>query len=195
MKKTICITGMDGTGKSTLIKSLAALYPSCYIATIWDLMTSQNKGIPFNSKKDIDDFLCGLTPDSRLLFLAHAMKYSIDKALESYCEVVIIDSYYYKYFAMEKALGANVRLIESLIESFPIPDIVLELVLPIDVAFERKTKFSNYECGLFTDVSHFKSFQAKVFEAWEMYDRDGNWHMINARKNPDEVLAEARKYL
>ena len=186
---------MDGTGKSTLIKSLASIYPSCYTATIWDLMTSENKGLPFNSKKDIDDFLCGLTPDSRLLFLAHAMKYSIDMALKSDKEVIIIDSYYFKYFAMEKALGADEELMKSLLKSFPVPDIVLELILPIDIAFERKQNYSKYECGMQSDPKHFKTFQLKVFDAWEMFDRDGAWHMLNARNGSDEVLAEASKYL
>jgi thymidylate kinase len=105
-KKIICITGMDGTGKSTLIKGLKEHLDSCYVATIWDLMASPVKGLPFKSKQEIDNFLCELSPDSRLLFLAHAMKYAIDKALLSSVNNILIDSYYYKYFASELALGA-----------------------------------------------------------------------------------------
>jgi len=64
MKKLICITGIDGIGKSTLIKNLSVQLNSCYIANIWDLLESKVQGLPFKSKKEIDNFLCALSPDS-----------------------------------------------------------------------------------------------------------------------------------
>ena len=145
MKKLFCITGMDGVGKSTLINRLTTEFSSCFVSDIWDLMKSPTKSIPFKSKKDVDDFLCTLTPDSRLLFLAHALKYSIDTALSSENEIIIVNAYYYKYFASEIALGANQELAKSLQNCFSKPDVIIELVLPVKEIVKRKSSFSRYE--------------------------------------------------
>lgn len=169
MKKLICITGMDGIGKSTLISILANQFNSCYVANIWDLLDSPVKGLPFKSKKDLDNYICDLTPDSRFLFLAHALKYSTDKALSTKKEVILLDSYYYKYMATELALGAEVILVNKVVERFPKPHLVVELKLPMDEIIKRKTKFSRYECGLVenADLKSFVNFQEKVKGKWQ----------------------------
>ncbi len=190
-KKLICITGIDGSGKSTLIKGLLKHFGNFYLASIWDLMTSSAKGLPFKSKTDIDEFLCSLTPDSRLLFLSHCLKYSMDKAFESSMDNILIDSYYYKYFATEKALGASNQLINSLQVSFPEPSVVIELVLSVEMASQRKTKYSRYECGLHTEpnVSSFISFQHKALAEWRRYNKT-NWHQIDTQHDAKYTLVE-----
>jgi dTMP kinase len=195
-KKLICITGIDGTGKSTLIKGVLKHFGNFYHATIWDLMTSSAKGLPFKSKTDIDDFLCSLTLDSRLLFLAHCLKYALDKAFESTANSILIDSYYFKYFATEKALGANEQLIHSLELSFPTPDLVIELLLPVENCSQRKNNFSRYECGLAgePDILSFINFQKKALLEWNRFDR-ANWFRIDAQKDPESILGETIKMI
>jgi len=190
-KKTICITGIDGTGKSTLIKGILNHFKNFYHASIWDLMTSGAKGLPFKSKSEIDQFLCSLTPDSRLLFLAHCMKYSTDKALESQKDSILIDSYHYKYFATEKALGASESLIQSLEIEFPEPDIVIELLLPVEIASQRKSKYSRYECGLDINpgITSFIEFQNAALNEWKRYDKT-NWIRMDAQQPPEKMLEE-----
>ena len=188
-KKFICITGLDGVGKSTLIEAVKKNFDSVYLSNIWDLLNSPTGGLPFQSKCEVDDFLCQLTPDSRLLFLAHAMKYSIDLAFASDKDVVIVDSYYYKYFASELALGAQKNLVVSLIKSFPNPDIVIELVLSVQEAACRKEKFSRYECGLADtpDREAFIRFQNRVFQEWLVFDTY-HWHRIDAAQDVEKVI-------
>lgn len=191
MKQLICITGMDGSGKSTLLRSLKKTYTNAYFAGIWDLLNEPEKQFLFNSKKDIDNFLCELTPDSRLLFLAHALRYSIDKALMSEAELIFIDSYYYKYFAGEMALGANENLIESLIDSFPEPDLLIELYFTVNEAALRKQHFSRYECGTSkeTSIKTFTEFQLKAEVFWNMFPHEKR-EKINARLMPEDVLKQ-----
>jgi dTMP kinase len=190
-KKLICITGIDGTGKSTLIKGIMNHFSHFYLASIWDLMASQAKGLPFKSKNEIDEFLCSLTPDSRLLFLSHCLKYAMDIAFENSANTILIDSYYYKYFATEKALGASEQLIYALVEAFPKPEIVIELLLPVELASQRKNSYSRYECGLdsMPGISSFIAFQNRTLLEWEWIDKT-NWFKIDANQPAEKILNE-----
>jgi dTMP kinase len=195
-KKLICITGADGSGKSTLIESLKQHYRDVYVATIWDLMGSKIKALPFKNKREVDEFLCTLTPGSRLLFLAHAMKYSIDLALASDAPVILIDSYYYKYFASELVLGADEKLVKALQQAFPVPDVTVELILTVEESARRKKYFSRYECGLAEkpDAESFIRFQKSVSENWKLFEKK-DWHPVDAMVTPQEVLDETLKRL
>ena len=104
--KLIAITGTDGTGKSTLCRNLCAKYSTFKEVSIWDAMS----GSLFHSKKDIDEYLCSLSANARLLFLSHALIQALDMAGKSKVEVLLLNGYYYKYFASELALGADLEL-------------------------------------------------------------------------------------
>lgn len=191
MRKLIVITGADGTGKSTLIKQLSLTLESCYCANIWDLLQQSNNTLPFKSKQDIDSFLCALTPDSRFLFLAHALRFSVDKALQSEAKIILMDSYYYKYFASELALGANPILVRSVLDSFPEPDLVFELIVPLTEVMNRKENFSRYECGL-ADIAHkdlFEKFQQKVYGEWKGFSFKHHVK-VNAMQTVEQVTEE-----
>ncbi len=192
MAKLICITGADGTGKSTLIQSLAPYFPQAYTATVWDLLKNGAEGLPFRSKQQVDSYLCSLTPDSRLLFLAHAMKYAVDQAQESHAEAIIIDSYFYKYTATELALGADRLLARHLGKTFPLPDRTLLLELPLSLMAERKARFSRYECGLAAapGPTEFLAFQAKVLAEWQHFSIP-NVQRLDARLPKEELSALA----
>lgn len=191
MSKLIVITGADGTGKTTLIKRLATEFESCYCASVWDLLRQSNNTLPFKSKSDIDLFLCALTPNSRLLFLAHALRFSIDKALQSDAETILMDSYYYKYFASELALGADLVLLKALIQSFPEPDLLIELQLPLHEILKRKESYSRYECGLAPEgnIVGFESFQEKVSAQWRTFEFKHHYK-INASQSIEQVSDE-----
>ncbi len=189
--RLIVITGMDGAGKSTLTDKLAAALPGAFVSHIWQLLENPVTTIPFRSKKEIDAFLCALTPDARFFFLAHALKYATDTAMASGVEMVLANSYYYKYFATEIALGAQPGLVESVMPFFPKPDLVIELTLPPAVAVTRKKQLSRYECGCVDvpNAADFLAFQAKAADHWLHFDH-ANWHTLDAQSSP-ESLAQA----
>jgi len=194
-QQLICITGADGTGKTTVVKAIAEKYPDAYVAGIWDLLDDQ-QGVLFRSKRDIDGYLCGLTPDSRLLFLAHAMKYSTEKAVRSGAGIILLNAYWYKYFATESALGANFGLVKSLAESFPTPGKVIRLTLPVRIAAQRKEHYSMYECGAtgLNAVSDFIRFQDSVTPYWQKFENK-NWISIDASQPVEAVVRQTLEAL
>jgi len=187
MKKIICITGLDGTGKSTVVDALHKIHPQAYVVSVWDILT-RHPGLLFSSKKIVDTYLCNLTPDSRLLFLAHALKYGIDKALESESDLIILNAYYYKYFASELALGASAELVHSLEKTFPEPNIIIKLEVDVETAAERKKTFSRYECGTKTaDEINFISFQKQASQYWNNF-KGSPFSTLNASASVEEII-------
>jgi len=196
LKKIICITGADGTGKSTLIKKLSKEFPDAYVATIWDLFSASENTSLFKSKTDIDNYICSLTPNSRTLFLMHALKFSVDKALSGNFDLIILDSYYYKYLSSELALGADKELVKNLIEIFPEPDLTVELSLSVEKASKRKEKYSRYECGLSKNATkeNFLKFQKKINEK-QFNLTDKKAIIINSELSSEEVFYKAKKLI
>jgi len=75
-----------------------------------------------------------------------------------------------------------------LIESFPKPDLVIELSLEIEKAALRKEKFSRYECGLQeANIENFVRFQTQAQAFWSGFERT-NWYTINSQFSVDEVF-------
>ena len=196
MKKLIAITGLDGTGKSTLLKRLKEVYSEAYFATIWDLFAASENTSLFQSKEAIDKYICALTPNSRLLFLMHALRFSTDKALESEASVIILDGYLYKYLASELALGADRTLAKALYNSFPTPDLTIELKTNIATAADRKQKYSHYECGITNRKGReaFINFQNRMATEWQRW-RPEKCTIINANTSPESVFKQAKSLI
>lgn len=171
MQKLVAITGMDGVGKNSIIAALQAHFPESFTAEIWQPM--YGKTSPFSSKQAVDDYLCSLHPESRTLFLAHALMESTQLALKSNAPIVFLNAYYFKYFASELALGVSEATINSLISLFPKPDLTIALTCPIATTSERKQRFSRYECGLVEEISKeaFVDFQNKCEANWAFFDK------------------------
>jgi len=126
----------------------------------------------------------------------HALKYSIDMAFESNKEIILMDSYHYKYIATELALNANPGLVKNVEKSFPVPDLVIELVLPMEEITERKNKFSRYECGLsvIANKESFKIFQKQVIKEWQNF-KIKNHYQLDASKSEDKLVNEAAQLI
>ncbi len=196
MTKIICITGIDGAGKNTLIDLLAKKLESFVIADIWDSFNNKIAKKIFNSKTEIDKYLCNLTPDSRLFFLSHALKYSIERALKSKTDYILVNAYYYKYFASEISLGANSTIVKKLIDFFPNPDFVFKLEIAVEIAAKRKQKLSKYECGVVksANTNNFIQFQKLVKKEWGQFQND-NMIILDATKKPEHLLNEVMKII
>tara|TARA_R110002050_G_scaffold26592_3_gene69889 strand:- start:3199 stop:3801 length:603 start_codon:yes stop_codon:yes gene_type:complete len=192
--KIICITGSDGSGKSTLIANLLNELPNAKEVTIWDAFNNKKVSI-FSNKKEIDMYLCLLSSDARVLFLSHALKYAIDKAIDSKAEIILLNAYYYKYFSSEISYGASRLLIKSLVEIYPVPDINIFLSLSPEISVLRKKQLSKYECGCKEATrENFINFQQKVNESFKIYIQP-DWFELDAQNSPEELKNKTLKIL
>jgi len=161
----VCVTGADGSGKSTLIRALAerlaAEGRSVAVVSIWDLYADRRVSDVFRSRALLMDYLAALSPLSRCYFLLHALRGALDGAPAA--DILLLDAYWYKYMAGEAAHGVPPRVLLGLVQDFPRPDSIWYLSAPTELAAERKAGFSAYETG-FADASAeaFIAFQEKL---------------------------------
>lgn len=189
-KRLICITGPDGSGKTTLIKALRSVFPEFEESTVWDALDHPEIKL-FSSKKDIDNYLGLMSANARLMFLAHALKFATDESLNTESETVILNGYFYKYFVSEAARGSDRDLLSCLEKSFPKPDLVIYLDTPLDVTADRKSYYSMYECGgnKVNDRDSFVDFQKQCQVEWCKYLQP-EWNRVDGTMSPDQVLSE-----
>lgn len=190
MSKLICITGIDGSGKSTLIKTLNRKVEGSVVASIWQSFESNQQ--LFKTKRDVYEYMLSLTVNSRVIFLAHAIRFGLERALESRSEIVLLDGYYYKYFAPELVLGADPDLIRKLGDTFPQPDCIICLDADAELSFSRKQEITSYECGFAMEVSHetYVNFQESVIHKRRFFDQS-SWKFLDARLSPEHLVDQA----
>lgn len=187
-KKLICITGPDGSGKTTVLNALLEKYKGYRECSIWDALEHPDSNL-FASKLDVDNYLSSLTTDARVFFLAHALRYSIDLGMQADEDVLLLNGYYYKYFVSEAANGAESELLEYIKSTFPKPELVVYLDVPVEITTNRKKRFSRYECGgvEMPDASKFEEFQKRCAIEWTK-EIQASWKVVDATSQVNEVV-------
>ena len=156
--KTICITGLDGSGKSTQAKLLAEVLPNSRIVSVWDIIQKpefQDWTI-YQNPPNVTKYVVHLENLSRTLFIFHAFNEAYHKALQSKADYLIFDGYWLKYWAIEAAMGAPLELQNFLQKQYATPDWTFYLQLPVAELLRRKNKLSVYETANKNDAE--KSF-------------------------------------
>ncbi len=165
--KLISITGPDGSGKSTQAKLLAASLPGSRIVSVWDVIKRPEfkpERIYLSSPK-VEEYVTDLHPFSRSLFIFHAFNEAYEKALTSSAKYLIFDGYWYKYWAVEKAMGAPALLEDVLKEQYRTPDYNFYIDLPVGHILKRKKQYSVYETAKAKDkMNAFMKIQTEVIE-------------------------------
>lgn len=190
---TICLTGGDGSGKSTQIAGLRDVLItreiSVGVVSIWDAFADPEVGaqMPVKDPSDIYGYLRLLGPNSRPLFLFHALHLALERAQTRHPSVLLLDGYWYKYFAAEVAHGADPAALRDLVASFPEPDVTFHLSISAEEALLRKSRRSDYEGGFTTDPREFVRFQSRTRGVLETLARELHWINVDAELPPAEI--------
>jgi thymidylate kinase len=190
--KIICVTGPDGSGKTTQISRIAEILERGGTAevaavTIWDLLLDPScKGkVLFDDPAAVDRYLSILHPTSRALFLYHCFHEALELGKKRGAKVLLVNAYWYKYYATEVAHGGDKRKLRELAEAiFPAPDLTFHLRIAPEQAFERKERLSGYESGFAKtkNLEAFVGFQRTAHTVLDELAAELGWIALDARE-------------
>lgn len=199
-KRLLCIAGADGSGKTTQIARLASAFEtqghSVAAVTIWDafLDPAVSAKLPFANPEEVYAYLKVLAPTARAHFLFHAMHLALDLAATRGADTVLVNAYWYKYYATEVAHGGDPQVLRSLAAGFPTPDRVFHLTVRPDEALARKQLRSDYESG-YGDDQEFLSFQERSHAALDALSSEFDWVRIDGTAPVAEITATVLEQL
>jgi thymidylate kinase len=189
----ICIAGGDGSGKSTQIARLTAFFEEqqrkVMPVSIWDAFSDPAivSKLPFERPSDVYRYLKLLSPVSRTHFLFHALHLALERASDRMPNVLLLNAYWYKYFATEVAHGGDPALLRQLAAGFPEPDLTFYLSVGPEAALARKSHRSDYESGYGQDEQTSLDFQRRAHEALQALAAEYCWTELDGRSSPSEI--------
>jgi len=195
--KTICITGLDGCGKTTQAKLLAEKLPDSRIVSVWDLIKRPEfqSWTIYKNPPDVEQYVANLHPVSRSLFIFHAFDAAYRSALKSGADYIIFDGYWYKYWAVEQAMGAPPELGHFFSSQYLEPDYIFYLMLPLEELLKRKKQISVYEAANQTDrIKAFLDIQNRAGEILQNLLPEHTIH-LNASENIENLHQKILKNL
>jgi len=197
--KLICVTGPDGSGKTTQIAKLAERLTrkgkrKVVAVTIWDLLLdpASKHRTPFRSPAEVDSYLEILHPISRGYFLYHCFYQALAQAQRREPEICLVNAYWYKYYATEVAHGGEAGTLRRMAEPFPEPSLTFYLHVDPEEAFRRKAHLSGYETGFANPKTKeaFIAFQARAQAALRDLRLERKWVELNGKESAD-VLTDS----
>lgn len=197
--KLICVTGPDGSGKTTQIARIGEALSKrgkkrIVPMTVWDMLLdpSTRGRVGFKSPAELDSFLEVLSPMARMLFLSHCLYAALDLALARKPDIILANGYWYKYWATEIAHGGDPVAMLALMDVFPEPLLTFCLDIDAEEAFRRKAKLSGYESGFAAErtLDAFTAFQARARPPLERLAQEKQWIRLNGSE-PASSLSDA----
>lgn len=167
----ISITGLDGCGKSTQSKLLSEKLSDSRIVSVWDLLKRKEfkKWTIYQPQPKVENYVYHLHPFSRSLFIFHSFNEAYQKAVQSEAEFLIFDGDWYKYWAIEQAMGSWNKFGELLNSIYPTADLTFYLKMSIPDLIKRKKKISVYEGGNDNKTQKFIEIQTRAKTILESY--------------------------
>jgi thymidylate kinase len=143
----ICLLGIDGSGKTTVLEALAATDPDLQIFH-WKQFrpAAQPPTVPAETKGEELARALGSYSRASLLLYMVALEYDfgIRPALQA-GQRVVVDSYWYKLAAKERLLGHSAALLYPALTALPAPQHIIFIDTPPEVAVARKPTAPRYE--------------------------------------------------
>ena len=194
--KLVAISGADGAGKSTIISHLQETYSGqSVVASVWDMLNVPEIPHMFRGKDDIQNYLAYVGNMSRPYFLLHCMSAALEHALAKNSKIIFIDSYWYKYMAIEMAHGLSLPKAMGLVDPLPIPDLVIYIQIAPEIALQRKQTLSRYESAGEQDQHRrsdsFLKLQSQLNASLGQLHPPGLTKMIDSHLALDEVFGQA----
>ena len=196
-ERSICIAGGDGSGKSTQVDALATALTSQGLAVakvgIWDVFEDPELSgkLPFRTHGEVFAYLKALSPRSRSHFLFHALHAALDLATAKNPDVLLLNAYWYKYYATETAHGGDPVVLRSLTAGFPEPDVTCYLKTSAETTLARKEQPSDYESG----YGDYVSFQRRSLRVLDELSSELGWHEVHGTRSPEDVTTALLKSL
>lgn len=178
-----CVTGPDGSGKSTQVAAVAGRLReegrSVASSQIWDPMLDPafaGRAL-FDRPAKADAYLELLDSTSRMYFLCHALQESLVRARARQTDVVLLNAYWYKYYAVEVAHGGDAPTLRTINSVLPEPDVTFYLRISPSAAARRKERFTGYETGFAAarTAAAFESFQVPAAREMEALAGEFGW--------------------
>jgi dTMP kinase len=191
----ICVVGGDGSGKTTQIARLTALFEEqerkVVPVTIWDAFVDPAvvSKLPFERPSDVYAYLKLLGPVSRTHFFFHALHLALERAWDRDPNVLLLNAYWYKYFATEVAHGGDPALLRQLASGFPEPDLTFYLSIDPEEALARKTHRSDYESGYGRDERTMLAFQRRTHETLQALAVEYTWIELDGATSPSDITS------
>ena len=164
----VVVSGPDGAGKTTLVKSLhgrlTELGVKTAVASLWDLSSASELPRMFADRDEAQRYLSRVGARSRLHFLLHHLCGALERACaQPGVELVLFDTYWYKYLAAEVCHGAELEALIPAVLGLPTPIAILNLDPPSGITARRKAHFSRYESGMGVATEEtFIAFQTRL---------------------------------
>ncbi len=189
----LCLLGSDGSGKTTLLEALEQRHP--------EIVTVHWKQLSYVTL--LPDLFPGLDPPEtfrRLGPLSRAAQFCYLAALEYEMlvapaveagQVVIVDSYWYKFVGKMRLLGMAAPFLYEVCQSMPSPDHMLFLDTPLETARQRKSEMNFFDCNGHPD--RFVKFQSDLQEVMFGFIEGLPMTRLDGLAPPDELAATVAK--
>lgn len=185
----ICISGGDASGKSTQAAALADELARDGVkvvgSSIWDALAGPDQ-TGFSDASDVFAYLAALPKYARSHFLFHALHVSLERAVRAAPDVVILNAYWYKYFATEVAHGADADTLRAVVSSFPVPARTFLLKVTPELALARKQERSDYESG-YGDAGAFVEFQRHSQSVLQSLSSELGWTELDGTSDAKAI--------
>ncbi len=194
LSKFVVICGIDGSGKTSLLKNIANHFPNWYISHWTQLGHVDEQGWSgvFRLGSHPADYIHMLSPMRRALFIATIVWSEFEELIKPRLEngsFVISDSYYYKFLAKEKVYNQTDSVFYKMLDMLPNPDYIIMIDIDPIIACNRKTEFTSYET-IGSSLDERINFQSVVRQQLFEIVRPIPHTIINGDQSKNEVFSD-----